>query len=134
MGYKVRVRGVEIECDSLDDVDDLVERYGNASESVPLPRGAAPATPRNSGSNSTGGTTDTALLKALVQSGPSGVTSSLIGGMLNAQRKGIPSALTAWASRVGLPDEACVAARPGGKRGWRLNEGALVGAREILGH
>ncbi len=78
-------------------------------------------------------TTDTALLKQLVSASSSGVASSVIAGLLGAEKKGIPGALARWASRTGLPNDACVVARPGGKRGWRLNDGAMHAAREILG-
>jgi hypothetical protein len=135
MGYIVRVRGIEIECDTLDDLDAIVERYGASGSTE-----RTPSRDENAGARENGGPaitglsrTDTALLKQLVQNAGAGVPSSVIGGMLSAERKGIPGALARWAERVGLPNDACVTARPGGQRGWRLNDGALHAAREILG-
>jgi len=138
MGYLVRVRGVEIECATLDDVDELIERYGQIGQADSV-RNSQRA--ENSGARANPnavvggpGTTDKALLKQLVQSSEHGVSSGMIGGMLSAERKGIPTALSKWADRVGLPQDACIPSRPGGKRGWKLNEGALAAAREILSH
>ena len=133
MSYAVRVRGVEIICESLEDVDRLIERYGGAPGS--------PSSPDLASTMARGGPSgvaahDLAVLHALINAGTQGVTSESIGHMLGTKGKGIPPALRRWAMRIGIAQnedgDALEAARPQGARGWRLKDGSLAVARTIL--
>lgn len=122
---KVRVRGVEIECESLDELDAIIDRYG---EGAPV-RGAnglaGLSVPTVGATN-----VDQALLRAFLNA-PSGLPSQAVQGMLHVKGKAIPGALKAWAVRVHLPDDGFEKANPGGKRGWRLSD-AGAGAARVL--
>lgn len=117
----VRVRGIEIVCDSLDELDAIIDRYGD---------GAAVRGPGSLSSNGGGGTTnvDGALLRAFL-SNPSGVGSPTIQGMLKVQGKAISAALKAWAGRMNMPVDGFERANPGGRRGWKLNDGAIAAGK-----
>ena len=128
MAYIVRVRGVEIVCESLDDVDTIVDRYGGESAApAKRPASTAPSGPAG----------DTALLLELVQASTTGLSSQKIGHMIGARGKGMPNALKRWAVRVGLTQDESnfplEAARPDGGRGWRLKDGMVSVARHLLG-
>jgi hypothetical protein len=136
MTYTVRVRGIEIVCDSLDDVDAIIDRYGLAGD-VPLGRQSSSIS--NGGSSSGSQRTpsgDMTLLRELVEAGSVGVKSLVIGQMLSASGRGMGPALDRWAERVGLKQPGNVSplevARPEGKRGWRLNSGGLIVAKDVL--
>jgi hypothetical protein len=135
MAYTVRVRGVEIMCDTLDDLDAIVDRYGSTDE-APTSR-LATGTKNGSASSASGGKGgDNTLLKTLVEAGTAGVRSTVIGHMISAKGKGFTPALRRWAVRVGFTDAESnfplEQARPDGARGWRLKEGALVMARDLV--
>ena len=132
MAYVARIRGVELICETLDDFDAVVERYGSE---------AAPHAGEHhvKGKGHHGGSSDTALLRALVQEDQSGVSSQKIGGMLGTRGKGVPPALRRWAVKVGLSQSESSspfeAARPDGGRGWKLSAGAMEIAKVLLeGH
>jgi len=131
MPYIVRVRGVEIVCESLDELDELVERYGSDSAEG---GGASSRLRRSSGGPPGASASDVALLRAMAEGGAQGVSSEQIGHMLGTQGKGIPPALSRWAVRMGISTDgdAFDAARPGGARGWRLKSGVLAVAKGVL--
>ncbi len=124
----VRIRGIEVVCESLEELDRLIERYGDA-EGVVVRSGA---TIQGAGGNpTTGAGIDLQLLRAFINA-PGGVLSGTVTGMLNARGKGIPGALKAWCARIHLAPGAVEPASPGGKRGWRLTESGQEAAKVIL--
>lgn len=133
MPYTVRVRGVEIVCDALEDIDRLIERYGD--ESLAPTAGGAKAS--MGGGPPGAGAADLTLLRTMVSAGSLGVSSEQIGHMLNTKGKGIPNALQRWAIRIGITEHAdgqvFDSARPQGARGWKLKDGALAVAKTVLG-
>ncbi len=132
MAFLVRVRGVEVVCETLEDVDVIVDRYGvegtHQQEGFGLRRTDRPAGPS---------ARDRAVLKTLVEAGTKGVSSKVLEDMLGRKAKALPPALSAWAARQQVTHDPSVfpfeAARPDGKRGWRLSEGAMTTAKMILG-
>lgn len=129
MAIVVRIRGVEVVCESLDDLDSILERYGSSPDGAIV----SPAS-RNGSGRGTGA--DTALLRALVEAGSTGISSQMIGDMLGTRGKGVPPALQKWGVRVGLAQgdgKPFDPARPQGGRGWKLKEGAMSVARHLLG-
>src|SRR5205823_1202674 len=118
-------RGVEVVCESLEELDALIARYGDAA----TPGRPGPA---KAGRNGTGpADVDVALLRLLARS-PSGVVSKTIEGMLQVQGKAIRTALRAWAVRVNLSPDTIEKANPGGRRGWRLTEGGMGAAKALM--
>lgn len=117
----VRVRGIEIVCDNLDELDAILDRYGDGA----AVRSGGGATPTQGGGKSV----DERLLRAFMGS-PSGVPSPTITGLLKVNGKAIPAALAAWAGRMNLPN-AFEKANPGGRRGWKLTDAAMAAARAV---
>src|SRR5688572_22583145 len=101
--YVVRVRGVEIVCETLDEINAIIERFGVEATGVAGNSGAHMAKLPNVRDH------DGRLLRALVRSS-GGLPSSTVQGMLNVQGKAIPYALRDWAKRMRLPQDACVKA------------------------
>ncbi len=134
MPYRVTVRGAEVVADSLDDLDALLERYGDevaaAVDSSGRIGGGAATLPR-SGANAG---KDGSLLKAFLDAGTAGVPSGIISQMVGGARgKALPPAMKRWAERVGLSgNDVFQKAFPNGQRGWRLSESAQ-GAARLLG-
>lgn len=135
MAYRVRIGRLEIECESLADLDDLVARYAGEvpSGSSTLTQGAAPKVSNSSAPMQR----DQILLRQLVQAGEGGIDAGTVSSLLGGARgRAVPVAVRRWATRVGLADNednsVMVAARPGGQRGWRLSSGALGAARAML--
>jgi hypothetical protein len=131
MAYTVRVRGVEIVCETLEDIDQLIERYGGTAGMSAQPFHAPPQLGGPAGVAAA----DATLLQALVSAGQQGVSSESIGHMLGTKGKGIPPALQRWAARVGIArtedGDVWEPARPQGARGWRLKNGSLAVARTL---
>lgn len=123
----VRVRGVEIVCESLEELDQIIQRYGvegavrDGTGSIAVP----------SGGTAGAGGIDVKLLRQFVQN-PAGIPSPTVAGMLKATGKGIPGALTAFAARMHLAPDSFEKCNPGGRRGWKLTEPALAAAQAVL--
>jgi hypothetical protein len=137
MAYKVRIGRLEISCESLEELDELVGRYGAGEGAEPVSGGAARQSSGAAGSNGES-SRDLQLLRALVDAGETGMAAGTVSSMLGGVRgRTVPVAVRKWAVRVKLADaednSACVPARPGGQRGWRLNPGALGAAKLLLG-
>jgi hypothetical protein len=129
MAITVRVRGIEVVCETLDDLDKIIERYGDTSAP---PAGSAQAALAGShGVARKAAALDNGLLQAFAQA-PGGVQSKIVEGMLGVRGKAIRSALRIWAARVHLSPDTIEKANPGGKRGWKLNESGIAAARTLL--
>jgi len=137
---KVKIGNLEITLETLDELDELVKRYGGVSidaepetsaqkPSDGAPRGKAPV-----------GTTpaDWVVLNKLVAAGVNGVPTNVVGEILGKRGKGARGALRKWSKRIALsPDdnldtfEDC---RSGTKRGIRLKQSFLDVAKSLLNH
>ncbi|HLY38565.1 MAG TPA: hypothetical protein VKU61_11050 [Candidatus Binatia bacterium] len=126
----VRVRGIEIVCESLEELDQLMERYGEAAAT----NGAASMSVGGSLSTHAGKKAvalDNGLLQAFAQS-PTGVQSKIVEGMLGIRGKAIRAALRAWATRVHLSPDTIEKANPGGRRGWKLTSSGIAAAKALM--
>lgn len=117
--------GVEVVCDTLDELDRLIERYGTdgadgagGSSMVRLP-------------DQRDNRREAKLLRAFVKN-PGGLESSTVQGILGVQGKAIRGALRDWAKQSGLPPDACVKTTVRGKRGWKLNDSGFNAAKISL--
>jgi hypothetical protein len=129
----VRVRGVEVVCETMEELDQIIERYGDAGAS-PIGTLLGPSQPAASSLNGAArkaAALDNGLLQAFVNS-PAGVQSKIVEGLLGIRGKAIPFALRAWAKRVHIAPETIARANPGGKRGWKLNESGIAAARALM--
>ena len=132
-GMKVRIRGVEIHVESLDELDDLIERYGST---IAADDGEVNSTPSRRNSSPKLDTRDRVVLERLVQAGSTGVPSTELGKILGKMGRGTRGAARRWASRIGLvqhdnvdPFEEC---RVGTKRGLRIESAHLAVAKGLL--
>jgi len=132
MAFTARIRGVDISCDTLDDLEAILERFG--AEQEPRDNRAGPPSGRPDAPARSNGEApadaDAMLLRAFLSGGDAGIPASTIQNLLpRAAGRGMPIALQRWAIRVNIANEdgpaACVPARPGGGRGWKLTQGAM---------
>ncbi len=137
MAITLRVKGIEFVCDTWEEADEAVRRYG-AESPASNAYASKPAAAGGNGSGHSPGAPamDTALLRELLKAGSHGVKTKTIESMAGAKAKALRPALQKWAIRVGLAaDENTFPfenARPEGARGWRLSDGALAGAKELV--
>lgn len=132
MVFRIKYGEFEIECDTVDEVKNLISATDPVTRAVKDSSGPGG---RSNGQSSLSGR-DEALLRELMKAGEVGVEASVVGGLLDSARgRGVPFALARWAKRVGLSDQddndSVIPARPGGKRGWRLGGPALAAARAM---
>lgn len=134
---KVKIGNIEISDVTLEELDQLVERYGNSAFE---PQGDKPNRPKQQSDALPAGVgaADTVLLRKLVEAGTNGVTTIDIGTILGRQGKAARPALKEWSKRVGLVTddslEAFEEARVGTQRGLRLKTSLIEVARHIMGN
>lgn len=126
--YKVRVRGVEIVVETLEELDLIIHRYGLSSE-ADLPtkeiRSIKDAMDR-----------DYSLLRQFVTEDEVGIRSEELADWFRIKGRGLPSRLLAWAKRVGLRgtfEDIFERTVYRGQRGFRLTKDAVEKAQLLLG-
>lgn len=136
----VFVRGVGIQVDSWEGLDEIIKRYGSQMI-LTIPTygtdsaasgGAKPRSPASSLTHS-----DRALLTQFVENGPRGVLNRELAQATGRGGKSIKPHLHEWASRIGLVSDSGVSAfapilRADG-RGYRLTDVHVRTARSLLG-
>jgi hypothetical protein len=137
---KVRIGSLEISDVTIEDLDELVKRYGGSSiEATQADSGQKPdghdasiKTPLG------GGHADVVVLRKLVEAGTNGVPTNVLGELLGKRGKGARGALRKWSKRIGLSSdenldtfEDC---RSGTQRGIRLKSSFLDVAKSLLTH
>jgi hypothetical protein len=136
---KVKIGNLEITVETLDELDELVKRYGNASiENNPQTESAEKAGAHHAGGKSHAGgaaPADRVVLKKLVEAGLVGVPTNVLGEILGKRGKGARGALRKWSKRIGLSSddnldtfEDC---RSGTQRGIRLKSSFLDVAKSL---
>lgn len=143
---KVRIGTLEV-CDvTLDDLDELVKRYGGAVQAGGAGEGnsgAAAGGTAHSGSSKAAGsghhhgnTADTVILRKLVEGGSQGVPTADLGTMLGRRGKATRGAAQEWAHRMGIVGDAEMEAfeesRVGTQRALRLKPSLLDIAKAHL--
>ncbi len=118
----VRVRGVEVVCETLDELEQIIQRFGGEIATPTVQPMARTHSPHDH---------DARLLRAFVRS-PSGLPSTTVQGMLGVKGKAIPYALREWAMKVRLPPDSYVKTTISGKRGWKLSAAGFNAARTLL--
>jgi hypothetical protein len=131
---KARIRGIEITDITLEELDDLIQRYGEDASTGP----GLPSPKPGNGSGANGGSPqDRIILERFVAGGSNGVHTTELGHLLGKQGKGVKPALDRWAKRIKLVVEdnsgdPFEKARPDGDRGWRLRSALLPVAAALL--
>ena len=134
----VYVRGVGVQVDSWEDLDEIIKRYGSQMIlTIPTAdnAGSSAAKPRSPASSLTHA--DRALLTQFVENGPRGVLNRELAQATGRGGKSIKPHLHEWANRIGLVSDSGVSAfapilRADG-RGYRLTEVHVRTARSLLG-
>ena len=124
----MRIRGYDVTCDTLADLDALL---GNASVDGETLSKAPPKHGDAGERMDSASASAIALLRTLVDK-PTGIESTVVSEMLGTRGRGMPGAMTRWARDLRLPEEPLSETRIGSARGYKLKEGALATAREIL--
>ncbi len=134
----IRVKGIPIEVESWDDLDEVIKRYGN--ESVPVE--VMPGEPKKNqgGRNHPSShlrTNDEVLLRQFVTKDGRGILNDVIGDALGARGKSIWPALRKWAVQIHLADNESAEVferfnRTEG-RGYKLRPHFLRVAQSLLG-
>ncbi len=129
----VMVRGLPVTVVSLEQLDQIVERYGDKAELSKKPKQST----ESKGNNGSGTVShDRVILEHLVQAGEEGVHTNALGDMLSRKGKAVKPGLLAWAIKIGLAaDEAndpFEKARPAGGRGWKVKTTLLPLAKQLL--
>lgn len=134
----IRVRGIPIEVESWDDLDEVVKRYGNDSSPIEIQpselKKTAISRPHTHGHLQTN---DQVLLKQFVEKDGSGVLNDVIGDALGARGKSIWPALRKWAVTIHMADSESAEVferfnRTEG-RGYKLRPHFLKVAHSLLG-
>lgn len=104
---KVKIGAIEIADVSLDDLAELVKRFGNVSlQSADESAGGDPPPQGGNHKGSTSGgrgtTAEGVILRKLVESGSQGVPTSDLGEMLGRRGKATRGAARQWALRMGI--------------------------------
>jgi hypothetical protein len=135
---KVKIGNLEITVETLDELDELVKRYGNASiETSPQAEGGEKSGMHHAAGKSHAGAApaDRVVLKKLIDAGTVGVPTNVLGEILGKRGKGARGALRKWSKRIGLNSddnfdtfEDC---RSGTQRGIRLKSSFLDVAKSL---
>jgi len=131
----VKIRGVDIYLENMDELDMLLEKYGSeiaiGEDANPEPKSKHK---QAAGSSSTH---DRVILSRFVEAGSTGVETNELGKLLGKMGRGTRNAAKQWALRVGLinsdsvdPFEEC---RVGSKRGLKIETAHLSVAKELMG-
>jgi hypothetical protein len=138
---KVKIGNLEISVETLDELDELVKRYGNASieTSHQTSDGHKPNVSGAGGKAHVGSKpADGVVLQKLIDAGTNGVPTNVLGEILGKRGKGARGALRIWSKRVGLSSddnldvfEDC---RSGTQRGIRLKGSFHDVAKSLLTH
>jgi hypothetical protein len=125
---KIKIGLVEIVDPTMDELHELIERYGGDVEvSTATTGGSAQKDRRVSGANGNGTASpaDRVVLERLVHAGTAGVPTQEVGEVLSRRGKAIRRGLISWAQRIGLVQE-------GTRRGVRLKPSLIPVAEKLL--
>lgn len=130
----ITVRGIKIDVESWDELDEAIQRYG--SDVAMLDAEAADAKPKKKVGGGSLAMNDRVLLQQFVDRENKGILNKDLGKFLGATGKAIGPALRKWALRIGLAHQEKAQAferfsRPDG-RGYKLSAPFLNVARTLL--
>jgi hypothetical protein len=136
IAMKVHIGSLEITVENLEELDQLVQRYGGEQ---PSHRAVDQPSENGSVQRANGGNSvahDRVILGHLIEHADTGVHTNTLGDMLGRRGKAVKPALNQWAIKVRLMTEDGIdpfeKARPNGGRGWRLRATLLPIARQLL--
>lgn len=130
---KVKIGNLEITVETLEELDELVKRYGGDS----IDTSAAYNKHRKAAASKVAGATtaDQVVLRKLIEAATTGVETNVLGEILGKRGRGARGALRRWSKRIGLTSddnldtfEDC---RIGTKRGIRLKHSFLDVAKSL---
>ena len=133
----IYIRGVGIPVDSWEEIDELLNRYGDISGQDLLGLGKRDIASIAKKIQTDLNHADKALLKSFADSKKSGLLNKEIGQAVGRTGKSIRPALHDWSRKIGLTDPTGplpfeATSSPYG-RGFRLNEHSIKVARSLLG-
>lgn len=134
----IRVRGIPIEVESWDDLDEVVKRYGNDATPIELHSGERKkGTTGRASTSASLQTNDRVLLRQFIEKDGSGLLNEIIGTAIGARGKSIWPALRKWAVKITLAESESAEVferfnRTEG-RGYKLRAHFLKVAHSLLG-
>lgn len=134
----IRVRGIPIEVESWDDLDEVVKRYGNDAAPIELQSGEGKkGTIGRASTTASLQTNDQVLLRQFIEKDGSGLFNEVIGTAIGARGKSIWPALRKWAVKIKLAESERAEVferfnRTEG-RGYKLKPHFLKVAHSLLG-
>lgn len=133
----IYIRGVGIPVESWDEIDELIQRYGEDQVSASSGNEKEARKPKPSSTNSSLTQSDRALLERFIEGGSRGVINSDLTEALGKRGKGIKIELEKWARRVGISESDDVEPFESFNRyegrGYYLKDHFLRVAQSILG-
>jgi hypothetical protein len=101
---KVKIGKLEIVDVTLEELDELIERYGGSIETAGENSTAKQG--KNVQAGIADGTRDSVVLRAFVEAGANGVSAKKVGSLLGRSGKAMRGAAKQWAARIGLTHDA----------------------------
>lgn len=131
----IPVKGVPVPVDSWEELDELIQRYGDDVGLAGIDLGAD-GIPRTRRMSHPLPTSDRAILQKFVERESKGLLNKDLGAFLGAERKSIRPALRKWAVKIKLADSEDLRVfesfnRPDG-RGYKLSPAFVHIAKAIL--
>lgn len=133
----IRVRGIPIEVESWDDLDEVIKRYGSDAPIEVQNSDPKPVGQRKAHVQSAFQANDHVLLRQFVENDGSGVLNEIIGSALSAKGKSIWPTLRRWAVAIRMAESEGADVferfnRTEG-RGYKLRPHYLKVAKSLLG-
>jgi hypothetical protein len=138
-GYKLKIDGIEIFVDSLDDLKRLIKEFGSKSEGTKIEEPSEfPETDISRDQRQSKSLMDEALLKRFIEADRKGIPSTDLQVRLGANKKTLKAALETWAKRLNLWQNSFEAIFEygifsGNRRGYRLTREATGVAKDLVG-
>jgi hypothetical protein len=127
--YRVKIRGVEVIVDSVEALDEILDRYGGNQHTE--------AGSKANSADQPSGSMDKALLRRFIENANHGIASKQLQISLGVRGKALTGALQGWAEKVGLWhnnfDGIFKKNIYQGSRGYRLTPEAISAGKDILG-
>jgi hypothetical protein len=134
---KVTIQGLDVSVDSMDELEELIQRFGGSATPGDASKKKHVSSPTNGSNGETNSVThDRVILQHMVDAGDVGVHTNTLGDMLGRKGKAVGAALVQWAIKIRLVADASnnpfEKARPSGGRGWKLKATMMSIAKQLL--
>jgi len=132
----IKIRGIDVQVESLDELDEFIKRYGeNVNPQISPPRNQVGQPNKMVGT--TISTTDQTMLEKFYKSGDKGLLNKDLGSFFGVEGKSIQPKLREWALKINLTEnrdsQVFEATNQSEGRGFKLSEMFRDVAGRMLG-